>query len=331
MSIDVYKSMLLEIEIKGILNTYFTNVYETGTYYNFRCNVCGDSKKNKFKKRGYILTKKYPWTYYCHNCQYSTIVEIWMKEYFPTHYKHFIKELMKQKRKDTNIVAEITKKYKNIKTQKHKNNPSEEKNNVIYFKKINKFPSAVEFCKRRKIPEEIYNKWFYATGGLYKNRIIIPFYNDKGKIYYYQGRSLYKNTNIKYLSRKGDYNSIYNFYLVDKNKPVIVLEGPIDSIFVENAVGVTGLKLMLKELDEFENKYFLIDNDKDGKKKCLKMLKESKYVFNWSLFLKKYNCNKPIKDVNDFILYNKHGITKLTWDIIKYFFTNNNYDKIYFI
>lgn len=332
MSIDVYKSMLLELEVKNILNTYFTNVYDSGSYYNFRCNVCGDSKINKFKKRGYILTNKDPWIYYCHNCQYTTNVETWMKLYFPSCYKNFIREWMKQKTKNTNIIEETNKKYKNIKTNKNnKANPNNEKENVSYFKKIKNFPNAIKFCKNRKIPEEIYTKWYYAIDGMYKNRIIIPFYNDKGKIYYYQGRSLYKTSFAKYMSRTGDHNSIYNFYLVNKNKPVIILEGPIDSIFVDNAVGVTGLKLMLKELDEFEHKYFLIDNDADGKKKSLKMLEQSKYVFNWTLFLKKYNCDKKIKDVNDFILHNKNEINKLTWDLIKDFFTNNKYDNLYFV
>ena len=36
--------------------------------YNFRCPLCGDSKKNKSKARGYLYQKKSDLNYKCHNC-----------------------------------------------------------------------------------------------------------------------------------------------------------------------------------------------------------------------------------------------------------------------
>ena len=39
--------------------------------YNCRCPVCGDSKKNKFKARGYIYDVKNSLAYKCHNCGFS--------------------------------------------------------------------------------------------------------------------------------------------------------------------------------------------------------------------------------------------------------------------
>ena len=38
---------------------------------NFRCPFCGDSKKNQFKKRGWLLEKPNNIVYYCHNCTES--------------------------------------------------------------------------------------------------------------------------------------------------------------------------------------------------------------------------------------------------------------------
>ena len=35
--------------------------------YNFSCQYCGDSKKDKFKARGYLLEKKGNYNYFCHN------------------------------------------------------------------------------------------------------------------------------------------------------------------------------------------------------------------------------------------------------------------------
>ena len=40
--------------------------------YNFRCPFCGDSKKNKWKARGYVYVKKDGMFYKCHNCGHGT-------------------------------------------------------------------------------------------------------------------------------------------------------------------------------------------------------------------------------------------------------------------
>ena len=36
--------------------------------YNFRCPICGDSKKNKSKTRGYLYAVKTNVNFKCHNC-----------------------------------------------------------------------------------------------------------------------------------------------------------------------------------------------------------------------------------------------------------------------
>lgn len=321
--IDEYN---LERHVKIVLNSYFTDVFESHESFNFRCNVCGDSKKDRFKKRAYILKSKTPWIYYCHNCNASMSVITWMKEYYPSNYTGFIRDSMRDRkdRKDTKHV------YNNIKSQKvYKDH--DEKADVKYFKPIIKYPDAVKFCEDRLIPSSVYKKWKYAVDGKYSGRIIITFLNDKGKVYYYQGRKFNNNSGMKYLSRYGNHNSIYNYYNVDVSLPVIILEGPIDSVFVDNSVAVTGLKLKGEGLDKFPHKYFMLDNDESGRVRARKLLKHNSYVFNWVKFLKDYKCDGEVKDVNDFILKNIQGITKLTWDIIEQYFTNNINDKIFFI
>jgi hypothetical protein len=102
------------------------------------------------------------------------------------------------------------------------------------------------------------------------------------------------------------------------------------SIFGENSIAVTGLRLKGDILQKFKEVYFLLDNDLSANKKVHKLLDKRSYVFNWKKVLKDYKGKTEVKDVNDFILNNTKGITILTWDIISPYFTNKISDKIYF-
>jgi len=325
----------LERQIRLVMAT-LGNVTEGYDYYNFRCPICGDSQKSKSKKRGYILKKKKPWMYFCHNCYYKKPVGAWLKEFYPHYYKDYYSEILRTK----NTKQKPLPKVENPKVRKK----SPEKKHTKYFVPILKgtdplFQKAVELCESRGIPEEIWTKFYVATGGMYRNRLIIPFFDNHGKIYYYQGRSLLDNMNPKYLSRAGEYISVYNFYHADKSKPVPILEGPIDSMFVENSVAVTGVKIDDERLKGFPHKRFLIDYDTvpskttgrvETKQKVIELLTRGEYVFCWKKFIKEYKLPKREKwDVNDVLMYLKKD--KFTYSELEPFFTNSIYDKVFFV
>ena len=321
----------LERQIRLILST-FGNVTEGYDYYQFRCPICGDSQKSKSKKRGYILKKKKPWMYFCHNCYYKKPVGAWLKEFYPAYYKDYYSEILRTK----NTKQKPLPKVENPKIRKK----SPEKNHTKHFVPITKgssdlFNLAINLCMKRNIPNEVWSKWFVATGGMYRNRLIIPFFDNHGKIYYYQGRSLLANMTPKYLSRAGDYISVYNYYHADKSLPVPILEGPIDSIFVENSVAVTGVKIDDERLKDFPNKRFLIDYDGEGKqnktkKKAIELLTRGEYVFCWKRFMKEYKLPKRDKwDVNDVLMFLKKD--SFTYSELEPFFTNSIYDKVFFV
>lgn len=320
---DLENQQLIELEVRNILNTYFDSPFENSEHFHFRCNVCGDSKDNKFKRRGYILKTRTPWLYYCHNCGYSRSVKTWMKTYFPNNYQSLKEKAYRGENPSVDVAS-----FKNIKTYKPKLEAQDEKTLVKSFKKIDKFPFVVDYCETRKIPKSVYSKWFFAEEGPFENRLIIPFYDTKGGIYYYQGRAMYSWMLPKYKSRKGsECNNIYNFYFVNREQPVAILEGPIDSIFTQNSIGVTGLKVKDKRLVNFPNRFYLLDNDTSGRKTCLKLIDAGEKVFNWTKFLSMHRCEGTVKDVNDFIRYNKEGITELTYEMMKDCITNGIADK----
>jgi hypothetical protein len=299
-----------------------------------RCNCCGDSEKNSRKRRAYILKtgnrNDGMWVYYCHNddCDANSgiLVTTWLKRYFPSLYDEYRREnyincKSEKLREETPLIIE----------------PYDESKDIKYFRHINSsdeklFVTAREYCSNRKIPENIWSKWFVCIDGRFQGRLVIPFYDTTGSIYYYQCRSLI-GQEPKYLNRKSENGEkeIYNIHFVDKTKPIMVTEGPIDSMFLENSIATLGVKFTTKVRDILSglNCYYILDNDDAGKKISKIFLEDGKNVFNWKRFLKDQKIDKPIKDVNDYILISGHD--KLMFSDLKKYFTNTAFDKVWFV
>ena len=60
--------------------------------YNFRCPLCGDSKKHKNKARGYVYALKADMNYKCHNCGASSTFSNFLKQLDPTLHKQYVFE-----------------------------------------------------------------------------------------------------------------------------------------------------------------------------------------------------------------------------------------------
>ena len=321
----------MESFLEKALASYDSRASFHKSYIMCRCPVCGDSESNRRKKRGYILKNnpKNPdvWVYHCHNgdCPAKESIEVkrWLKIYFNDIYHDYNREVWQSnKDRKERIVFKppIEEKYVESKDTK-------------YFVSIltgegSIFEKAIEYVKSRKIEENIWSKFYVATGGRYQGRLIIPFFN-KEDIYFYQARSLI-GQEPKYLNRKTDDRPAYNIFNIDRNKEVLVVEGPIDSMFLDNGIAVLGVKYKDKVKEELEklNCFYIWDNDKDGKKKSIQFLQESKFVFNWKKFLQDAKIFKEVKDVNDLVLLS--GINKFRYDMIKEYFTNNICDTFWF-
>ena len=63
--------------------------------YNFRCPICGDSKKNKSKTRGYLYAMKADVNFKCHNCGASMTLSNFLKHLDPALHKQYVFERFK--------------------------------------------------------------------------------------------------------------------------------------------------------------------------------------------------------------------------------------------
>jgi len=210
--------------------------------YNFRCPVCGDSKKNKSKTRGYLYGMKADVNFKCHNCGASMTLSGFLKHLDPVLHKQYVFERFKQGTTGRATVVEEPK--FNFETPKFKTK--------IRLPKASENPSSDGYLTARKLDS---TQFYYAEGfkkfvntlkqtfedtKYDEERIIIPLYYEKNLIGL-QGRSL-GPSKVKYITvmLNDDAPKIYGLDNIRKNAPVYITEGPFDSTFIRNSIAMCG-------------------------------------------------------------------------------------------
>ena len=210
--------------------------------FNFRCPICGDSKKNKSKTRGYLYTIKADVNFRCHNCGASMTFSNFLKEIDTVLHKQYVFERFKSGKSGRGTVVEEPK--FNFEAPQFKQK--------IDLPKADTNERAKEYLEKRKLnPSDFYytSKFKTWTNSHKKTfdsfkydepRIIIPLFYKKSWIGF-QGRSLGPNS-VKYITVIFNEHSpkIYGLDNIRTDAPVFVTEGPFDSTFIRNSIAMCG-------------------------------------------------------------------------------------------
>lgn len=122
-----------------------------------------------------------------------------------------------------------------------------------------KYATAYKYLKLRGIGDDIIKSYNigYTTVGNYKNRIILPSYNQYGKLNYFVGRAFSKYTKPKYLNPDVEKQSIiFNHNRINWDATIYLVEGGFDHIVTPNSIPLLG-KLLYPIL-----KYYLMSKAK---------------------------------------------------------------------
>lgn len=220
--------------------------------YNFSCPICSDSKKNKRKARGWILKGKGASRFYCHNCGASLKFDKFLKRVDLTLYYDFIKETITEGKPQEIIVP---------RNKTRERLGAKPKINLKKISQLDPSHHAKQYIQSRLIPSSFHYKLFYApkfkawVNGLLPDkfeslehdepRLIIPFFDEDGEFFGFQGRSFKANSYNKYITILLDDEKpkLFGLEALDKNKRVYVFEGPIDAMFIPNSIACCGGKL----------------------------------------------------------------------------------------
>ena len=278
--------------------------------FNFRCPHCGDSKKSSSKARGFVYQKKNDMFFKCHNCGVGQTLGNLIKFLDPTMYKEYVFERFKDGKVESDK-PEFD--FTPSKILKSKTADEKQLDSLKRFDQLVTTHPAKQFIFDRLIPKEHWDKFFFCpnfyewTNSIVPNkfpslsqdhpRVVIPFYDRAGNFFAFQGRAFGKEQ-PKYITIKFDETKqkIYGLDRIDLNKPVMITEGPIDSLFLDNALALAGADAVVNI--QHEQCTMIFDNEPRNEHIVNRMKTAVDKKFNlvvWPESLK-------YKDINDMII-----------------------------
>ena len=275
--------------------------------FSFRCQICGDSKKNPNKARGFIYRRKSNLFFSCHNCGVSLSFGNLLKTLDPFLYKEYVMERFQNESK-TNVPKPD---FKLVQTKPVFRVGLD----LPTLQSLREGHTARNFISARKVPVDWLSRLYYADDfSMFvksflpdetrtfkaEPRIVIPFYDTDKSLLGMTARSLGPSV-AKYITLKTreDARKVFGLDRVDFSRRIYVVEGPIDSMFLPNAIASQDASLhsVIHSVGDYDY-VFVHDNqprNKDVCKQIKKIIDLGKDVCIWPDTVTE-------KDINDMVL-----------------------------
>ncbi len=149
--------MMLSVDSKYIrlLSFRLRNFKQKNDYlWNFSCPICGDSKKNKLKARGYVFKKGNDLFYTCHNCGVGLSLGNLIKHVDDNTHKEYTLERYTSGKSNNSKIANTTFNITPPKFDKVEKQKVFEQGEWIDRLPVGHF--CLDYIKSRKIPEKHY-------------------------------------------------------------------------------------------------------------------------------------------------------------------------------
>lgn len=290
--------------------------WKSNNLANCSCPFCGDSERNKFKARFYFFEKESGFNAYCHNCGESMGFAYFLKRFNIMLYDDYVKERFMENATSEQLQRRDEKLEEKIRIEA----VSFADKRISSLRKISQLkpthPARV-YVEERRIPSRYHYKLYYTPkfktwintllpnkfDAVYDEpRLVIPFFDKDKKMYAVQGRS-FGNIEPKYYSIVLDdnYPKLYGLDTVDFNRQYYIVEGPIDSLFLPNAIAMAGSDFSF-ELPNINNAVVIFDNQPRNSE----IVRKIESCLNMGMKVVIWPEDMGEKDINDMI---KSGMT----------------------
>lgn len=283
--------------------------------YNCRCIICGDSTKKRNKARGYFFAYKTDLLYKCYNCGASMQFGSFLKTIDALVYSEYALERYSEGHVKSNVKLKIT--FEEPKFTSETSTESHLLDKLLdRLDTLDETNEAVQYCIERKIPKEKFKQLYYIDNianivqlnDKYKAsikgqepRLVLPFYDDNGQLSGVTCRAL-RGEALRYITIKikEEVPLVFGFESVNKEKPVYVVEGPIDSLFLPNSIaaGSSDLKTVSKINIPKEKLILIFDNQPRNSEIC--KLIDKAITFNYKVVIWPQTLQQ--KDINEMVL-----------------------------
>jgi len=309
----------MELPLNYIIEKFYQHVgnpkyRKSSNVYNGSCPICREGNSWLRKKRCFFLVNK--GYICCHNCQQTWSPIEWIKRVTGLSFH----EVVNESNSYDNSIEEVLQRY-DWKEENKSNRYTlpydcinlSDQTQLDFYKKNTYVKDALRYITERRLDTAGNRvKTFYISlkDKLHRNRLVIPFYNEVGQIVFYQSRALNVDDEkfARYLSKVDSAFTIFGIERINIDFDYIFLfEGPIDSMFVKNGVGMGGLTLNDVQAEQIEkyylhNKIWVLDNQPDNaevNKKYKQLIDKGETVF---IYPDEY---KQFKDLNELCMHYK--------------------------
>lgn len=260
--------------------------------YNFRCPICGDSKSDLNAARGYIYSGGNKPNMHCFNCNAHHSLKGFLKIVAPDLYRQWIM--------DEVASGDFPGSRRSVVAHRIKA-PADPlvgdtwliQHNLDRVTDLPHNHPVVGYLKEREIPQHQWNRlWFVQSMHQLDDslksrapRLAIPIFDRHNRLVSITCRALDDEVKPRYQTHTvaRDVPQIFGAELVDTAKTIVVVEGPLDSLFIPNCVAATGTNLerVLQVIPSGEF-IFALDNQprhQDVVKEMMHLIDAGKTVF----------------------------------------------------
>lgn len=307
-------SLHLDLKYINLVSPRFESFAKKKDFlYSCRCPICGDSKKNRNKMRGYIFRKDNGLFYKCHNCGIGLSVGNLIRHLDESLYKKYILERYSQGENGKSNFKEPTFTFAPVKFDKV------DKKSYEFAQLVSDLPDE-HYCKQyvsnRKIPERYYKEIFFTSkfksfiNELHSDaeanimddaRLVIPIYNEYNEIEGVIARALEAANKLRYIKLifVENQKSYFGKNKIDLTKAVRIVEGPIDSMFIHNCLA-SGDSSLTRVADNIEADDVTLIYDNEPRNVEIVKLMEKAIDKNYSVVI--WPDYVVGKDVNEMLL-----------------------------